>query len=293
MSIRAILNRLEAAENGFTGSEFIAPLCGDHPVLVRIAGLVCRLKVTSPPGLDGLAVLKASSSSSAVYLRPASLGEASGYMALLPAIRLILLAALPGHAWLCLPADRNEQRLTIEGLPLLRLAEDGLERFETVIARFDQRQLWYEKRDPRRDPGLAAALRTHFNADPAGLPPAIEQLSIQGLSAMERQAYTLAREGLRQTNSTFEERRLTEALGHAGAQLTSLVEHGEVLVVQYSVDGQPHSSLVERDSLEVLSAGVCLSGEDRRFDLASLVGVLREGAHQQRLVFNQNDRFES
>jgi hypothetical protein len=73
------------------------------------------------------------------------------------------------------------------------------------------------------------------------------------------------------------ERRLREALEHAGATLRDFAERGDVYSVSYTVDGQRHTSIVGKADLGVQTAGICLSGEDRKFDLHSLVGVLREG----------------
>lgn len=71
--------------------------------------------------------------------------------------------------------------------------------------------------------------------------------------------------------------RLTESLSHAGAQLVEYLERGDSFRVTYSVDGRRYTSSVDKDDLTVNVAGICLSGEDSHFDLASLVGVLREG----------------
>ncbi len=71
--------------------------------------------------------------------------------------------------------------------------------------------------------------------------------------------------------------RIRRALEHAGATLESFwFGDDDAVAVRYSVDGNTHVSVVRRKDLSVVSAGICLSGLDRQFDLSSLVSVMRE-----------------
>lgn len=67
------------------------------------------------------------------------------------------------------------------------------------------------------------------------------------------------------------------ALAHAGADLCDFTDVEDSYRVTFTVDGHRHVSVVSKADLTVQSAGICLSGEDEKFDLNSLVGVLREG----------------
>lgn len=73
-------------------------------------------------------------------------------------------------------------------------------------------------------------------------------------------------------------------LAHAGAELASYIEREDAYTVTFTVDGQSHRTTVRKDNLAVLVAGICLGGQDRRFDLQSLVGVIREAEQGRRLV---------
>jgi hypothetical protein len=203
----------------------------------------------------------------------------SRYLALFPPVKLVLVQN-EGRAWLALQASRGDTRFTIRGLVPVQLCEEGLGRFETILSRFDGTMFWYEKKDPGRSPAFAAYLNEQLaHESEAGLPPAPELLHKAGLTREERDAYELVRALKVEARRSRAEVRLADALAHAGAWLRSFVERDDVYVVTYEVDGQRHASTIHRGDLTVVTAGVCLAGQDQRFDLTSLVGVLREG-HQ-------------
>jgi hypothetical protein len=74
----------------------------------------------------------------------------------------------------------------------------------------------------------------------------------------------------------LEEKRLRHALGVNGGQLVDFEEEGENWRVVWRVlGGSSLVSIVARHDLTIVSAGICLSGHDRDFDLQSLVGVVK------------------
>ncbi len=271
MPIDDILNKLEAAERGFLEREVLAPVLPGRPVSVRIAGVVCALRVESPR-TEGWQILRPLALDRARIVRSATLAELRAYLRLFPAVRLIVVAR-DKRTWYALPAAKGDTRFSItQPVPVL-LAEDGVQPFETVIARFDGRLFYYEQRDSRRNPALAAYLR-----DAIAVPTPPADLRKPGLSAEERDAYTWAWNLLEEARRDQVAERLSDALAHAGAHLRSFLEREDVYAVTYSLGEERHTSIIRKNDLTVLTAGICLSGRDADFDLASLVGVLREAA---------------
>jgi hypothetical protein len=278
MSIDDILDRLEEAEREFVGREFLTPVIGHGQVMVRIAGVLCRIRELRalPRDFRGWAVLRALSTSRAEFVTKASLTQIAAYLRLFPAVPLIVLKPLKA-SWLCLPARNGDRRFRIDGPVTLQFAEEGLECFETVVSRFDGRLFWYQGRDPGRNPAIAAYLREQLGcANAHGLPPEPKRLHKRGMTREEREAYALLRGERAEELQDRVELRLSAALEHAGARYRSYSERRGVYVVHYEIDGQRHVSTVRQEDLSVVTAGICLSGTDRRFDLTSLVGVLRE-----------------
>ena len=299
MGIDDLLNKLEAEEQNFLKSEVLAPVLPGQAVTVRIAGIICQLRVNDQR-FEGWAVLQPLSMQAARIVRPARLSEAAAYLKLFPVVGLIALARA-GRRWLALPAHKGDSRLqaerpassttsagrrqapslspTARALVPVLLAEESIQPFDTIQARFDGRLFWYERRDPRRNPALAAYLRQSLNEQ---LEP--RDLHKSGLSAEERAAYASAWSLLEEARRSKVEVQLAEALAHAGGRMESFIERDETYTISYHVDGARHVSTVRKNDLSVLTAGICLSGQDQRFDLTSLVGVMREAAQRGRVV---------
>lgn len=274
------LARLAAAEERFLASEFLAPVVHGGVVQVRVAGVVCSLRIV-PADFAGWGVFRPASHSEATLVRQARLAERARYLQLFPLVRLILADERDGQ-WLALPAHRGDARFQLDGLIPVRLVEDA-QLFEVIETRFDGSQFWYAGPDPRWDPGMASYLRQALGRL---TPP--EQIDRPGLAAEQRAAYAQSYwpryEASEEGRRSREEQRLRDALAHAGAELKGYVERHDVYTVTYEVDGQRHVSAVAKGDLSVQVAGICLSGEDEHFDLQSLVGVIREAQGDGGLV---------
>ena len=285
--IHDALDHLAAEEQKFLDAEFLAPVVrgGGGHVQVRIAGVVCDMRV-SPRDFHGFGVFKPQSHAAARLVREATMSQRRKYLELFPRVLLVISSRKPDSDTAgAVPSNAADARFNVEGEIDLQLVEEA-ELFETVVTRFDGRHFWFDQVDPRADPAAAPFLRQALlnMTEPA----TVEQRP--ALSPGQRLAYLLnfrarveallAAERAKQVDErTRNETRLREALEHAGARLRDFVERGGQYTVTYDVDGNRHVSVIRKNDLTVQTAGICLSGQDRDFDLSSLVGVLRESRH--------------
>jgi hypothetical protein len=266
-----LIDALAREEAALCGQAFLAPLLGRGRARIRVRGLVYELEVAGArPGWWICRMLDARRAALVAAAEPWQRGE---YLALWPALRLVLVERLRGDDWLALAFNPSDafQRFAIRGPLVVRLVEGG-QPFERVIGRVEGATIWYDEQDRRADPPTAELLR---DALAAGYPAP----SPGGIGAGERAAYALLIERRAAAAQAREaervERRLREALMVGGARLVGYEASAGILRVTWERDGQCSVTLVNI-GLEVVSAGICLSGEDQRFDLASIIDVVRD-----------------
>jgi hypothetical protein len=262
-----LLNRLAAAEERFLRSELLAPAVPGGTVGVRIDGIICRFRIDR--AFAGWGIFRPCAADRALLVRRATMTERQRYLDLLPERRMILCHRV-GREWLGWPLHHGDTRFGPPTLVPIRLPEDT-DALAVAITRFDGSQCWFDRLDEGADPAVAAYLRRAL-AD--RLP--VDALQRRGLTAESRTAYAAALQLIEAAEKDRTEARLERALGHAGAKLHGYREQDDCIRVEFTVDGERHVSVIGKRDLTVQLAGICLSGEDRKFDLSSLVSVLRE-----------------
>lgn len=275
----SLIAKFEKEEQKLSETVFIAPVISDCKVRVRICGIVYELSVSDTPdfsGFSGWGLLRMIDSGHAQVVSQAKLAQIKSYLDLLPKVRLIVLDQYKGLYW-ALPAASGDKRFeSARPIPVNLVLQAAS--FDQIIARFDGAAFWFDSADRRRNPSVARTLRKALEDDVAP-----KDLYCKEMVPQERRAFQMLwldrhpelQGALLESNDDAS--RLRAALRHAGATLDSFWIRGENhLTVRYVIDGVTHVSEIRPSDLAVLSAGICLSGQDQNFDLASLVGVMRE-----------------
>ncbi|MBM4090184.1 MAG: hypothetical protein FJ276_12300 [Planctomycetes bacterium] len=293
-----LLNRFAAEEKAFLQRSFLAPALRGGRVGVRLGGVTCTMRV-EPSDFEGWGVFQPLSASEAILERRATLAERRAYLELFPMIRL-LVCLRSNRGWYGSAASFGDARFRVAGLAPIQLAQE-VQLFDCARTRFDGAHFWFDELDVGHDMAAARYLRAALGDR---LRPHL--LERPGLVAEQRAAYEVSywelvrpssppgrrgtgwprrgrggkpRAAEPPTASDDAYRLLRDNLSHAGAELVDFLEREDGFRVTFRIGGRQFTSAVDKGDLTVQVAGICLSGEDRKFDLNSLVGVLRESGH--------------
>jgi len=271
---RKLIQQLAAQEAALQATCFLAPCVRGGRVRTRVAGLLATF-AARPAEFEGWGIFQPMDAATAAVVEEASLPEVAEYLRLLPPLRLRLALALQGQTWLAYPVNESDarQRWGAANPVPVHLVTDGV-RFEQIMARWDGGAWWFEDVDRRADPRDAEQLQEALRQ----VTPQ-EALSFKGLTPEMRAVYDLAAQHAQafqaQRQQRRDEARLREALRLGGGTLREFRERRDHWLLEWTTaDGERHTSAISKNDLTVLSAGICLSGEDRKFDLQSLVGVI-------------------
>ena len=280
-----VFDKLANAEANFVDHEIMAPVLLKMPIRVKLNGIVLHLKVT--PARSGWGVFLPTSFKTAKFVREPNMTEKQSYFNLFPALRLILCRR-SNDQWYGVPANQSDNRFKITGTVPVNLCTE-IQMFDMVQVRFDGNSIWFEQIDQRHSLKAAAYLRESVIKFTEAA-----KLELPGLTIEERDAYLIALTDALAVDAEAkrdkQEERIQKALALTGAKYQSYIERGDTFTIEFMVGRERHRSVVKKDDLAVESAGICLNGTDKNFDLQSLVGVLKEASNTNQLVRVGNNR---
>ena len=272
--IRKILSQLAAQEGQLLNTQFLAPCVRGGRVRTRIGGMIYTFE-PQPRKFEGWGVFGPVNDKIAAVVDEPSLPQIAEYLQLLVPIRLQLARVLQGQTWLAYPVNESDakQRAGVAKPVPVHLVTEGSQ-FEQIVARWDGHAWWFEEIDRRADPLLSEHLKDALKK--LILP---QEVRFKGMTPEMRIVYELVCRNIKDFDQKVrDEQRLQRALKMGGGELRDFSDRADYWLVEWtSGSGEHHSSAIAKNDLTVMSAGICLSGLDKDFDLQSLVGVVENG----------------
>ena len=266
--ILGLISSLGEAENAISKLEIISPIYDQRVIQTRVKGLVCKFAI--PKTKPGWYRFKPRNMEKARVSSEAGLEDIEKYLKALPRIRVVAMFKSE-DIYYGIPCNNNFGFDVKNTLPIY-LASDAVLDFDVVFCRYDGQSFWYETNDPKNDFTKADYLRESYRKMTL-----TKRIQYPGLMFEEKAAYAFKFEMDKEILEKMKKKDLEDAVSHGGGKMVGYHEYKDHFKVTFKVDDVEYTSTISKDSShEVLSSGICLSGEDNKFDLKSLVSVFRE-----------------
>jgi hypothetical protein len=275
-----LIKKMGKKEFALTERIFISPVFSNRLVATRVDGMLYTFKI--PQAKPGWYRIKPTGTKHARIAGEADFSEIEQYLKIFDKIRLVVALRKEG-VYYSVPDKANKFGIKPQDLIPVFLTDDSVMDFDRVIARYDGVNFWFERVDTANDPIKSEYLRNN-------LEKLLEapKLKCPGLTFEEKLAYTLRTTLDKDLVEERKKKSLDEDVTHAGGKMVRYAEKKDHYSVTYTVDGETFTSHISKDPKHwVIAAGICLAGNDRRFDLKSLITVVRE-AKKRRIVHRFN-----
>lgn len=275
---RDLLTKMVAREREVRSREFLAPYTEQSKhAIVKIDGMNYRFRIVGFQG-SGFGVFQPVDPTCARFVRTAEFNQTYDYLQILPRMYVILVCQTD-LGWCAYPfnTESAKTKFGVDFEIIVRNASD-VERFDVVTVRCDGRNFWFDEPFAGSDPIKADSLREAFalRAEPFKMRRAVDQL--KGVTPEERKSFELALASWRQFQRQSTEGRLKEMLAAGGGELDNYVIRGKQIEITWQAhSGTYYKSHVDKDTFDVVSAGICLNDEDQKFHLKDLPGIIKEG----------------
>lgn len=279
-SVLDIIKKIGVTESALTKSVFISPVFSTRIVATHVAGMNYTFEI--PKVAPGWHKFRPIDTKRAKLAGKADLSDIESYLKYFDKARLVLVMK-KDDVYMAVPEKMNKFGLPAQELVPVFLTDDTVMDFDRVMARYDGANFWFESVDMGNAPDKAEYLRTCLETlqDPS-------KIKYAGLNFEEKLSYTLRVTLDHKFVEDRKKRVIEEHVTHAGGKLLRFAEKTDHISVTYTVDGEQFTSHVSKDPAhQVIAAGICLAGNDKRFDLKSLITVMRE-AKKKRIVHRFN-----
>lgn len=281
----SLIDKMANIESKFRETEFFSPYTSMSKFsIVKMEGVNYEFRIVGYQG-SGLGVFKPIDHSCAKFIRPASPEQSRSYFDVLPKVNLILCYECE-YGWVAYPMNLESsiKSIGLDSEIVVRNVSD-CERFDCIVGRWDGLHFWFDDVFPGSNHVKSEAMRQCF--DPNKTVAKMKECSngIKGITPEELKSFELSLASWVLFQKVSTEDMICKTLALGGGKLGKYVLRGENIEIRWtSPSGNEYISVVKKDGLDVVSAGICLSGKDEKFHLKDLPFVISEGENK-RLVY--------
>ena len=256
---REIVEIIRNSEKEIIGTDILAPMISDSTIVINVGGYNHFLTVNEQFDSSAISIglFRVQTIFDAMFIRSCTVHEQNKYLSMFHKTHIVVIDP-ENNVGIVFGSNKYTNYVSREKRAI----------FDIILCRNIGNSLVDCGYSNANNPNVSALMRKCLLDGEKDLPKA------SGVSVYHRTAY---REVV-VSNANTEFDTIKHALEYNGAGLIDFwsTENG-VYVVRYTVSGREFLSEISQDNLQVISSGVCLSGEDMSFDLTSVVGVLRHG----------------